>query len=277
MIIGIAGLGLIGGSLAKAYKRDESCRVLGFDSNETINEFALISDTIDEKLTSENMGSCDVIFVAVYPGGAIDFLKESAPYISKDTIVIDCLGIKQEICNFGFNLAKEYGFTFVGGHPMAGTHRSGLKFAREDLFDDAPMVIVPPDFNDIFLLDKIKHLLAPVKFANISITTADEHDKIIAFTSQLAHVVSNAYIKSPSALGHKGISAGSYKDLTRVAWLNPEMWADLFLGNSKHLTKEIDFLIGSLTEYKNAIETGDRETLVRILDEGRKRKKEVDG
>ena len=277
MIIGIAGLGLIGGSLAKAYKRDESCRVLGFDANETINEFALISDTIDETLTPDNMGSCDVLFVAVYPSGAKAFLKENAPYISKDTVVIDCLGIKKEICDFGFNLAKEYGFTFVGGHPMAGTHRAGLKFAREDLFDHAPMVIVPPHFNDIFLLDKIKHLLSPVKFGNISITTADEHDKIIAFTSQLAHVVSNAYIKSPSALSHKGISAGSYKDLTRVAWLNPEMWADLFLGNSKHLLNEIDFLISSLTEYRNAIQEGDRETLVRILDEGRNRKKEVDG
>ena len=277
MIIGIAGLGLIGGSLAKAYKRDESCRVLGFDADKTINEFALISDTIDETLTTENMGSCDVLFVAVYPGGAKAFLSENAPYISINTIVIDCLGIKKEICDFGFNLAKEYGFTFVGGHPMAGTHRAGLKYAREDLFDDAPMVIVPPDFNDIFLLDKIKHLLAPVKFGNISITTADEHDKIIAFTSQLAHVVSNAYIKSPSALSHKGISAGSYKDLTRVAWLNPEMWADLFLGNSKHLLNEIDFLIGSLTEYRNAIEEKDRDRLVRILDEGRNRKKEVDG
>ena len=132
MIIGIAGLGLIGGSLAKAYKRDESCRVLGFDANETINEFALISDTIDETLTPDNRGSCDVLFVAVYPSGAKAFLKENAPYISKDTIVIDCLDIKKEICDFGFNLAKEYGFTFVGGHPMAGTHRAGLKFARED-------------------------------------------------------------------------------------------------------------------------------------------------
>lgn len=277
MIIGIAGLGLIGGSLAKAFKRDDSCRVLGYDADESTNQFALISDTIDEKLTDENMETCDLLIIAVYPGGAKDFLLKSASHISKDTIVIDCLGIKKEICDFGFGLAKEYGFTFVGGHPMAGSHKGGLKFAREDLFDDAPMVIVPPDFNDIFLLDKIKQLLAPVKFGMFSVTTADEHDRVIAFTSQLAHVVSNAYIKSPSAMGHKGVSAGSYKDLTRVAWLNPEMWADLFLGNSKHLVDEIDFLIGSLTQYRDAIENGDRETLVKILDEGRKRKKEVDG
>lgn len=277
MIIGIAGLGLIGGSLAKAYKRDESCSVLGYDLDSSINDFALLSDAIDEKLTPENIKSCDLLLVAIYPAGAEAYLKENAQYISKNTIVIDCVGIKDSICKVGFSLAEKYGFTFVGGHPMAGSHNGGFKYAREDLFDDAPMVIVPPKYDDIEFLDRVKHLLAPVKFGQISVTTADEHDRVIAFTSQLAHVVSNAYIKSPTATNHKGVSAGSYKDLTRVAWLNPEMWADLFLGNAGHLTEEIDFLIKSLTEYKTAIQNGDRETLVRILDEGRKRKKEVDG
>ncbi len=277
MIIGVAGLGLIGGSLAKAYKRNEDCRVLGYDINNTVTDFALLSETIDEKLTAENMGSCDLILVAIYPAGAQEFLKDNAANFSKTTVVIDCVGIKDSICKIGFELAEKHGFTFIGGHPMAGSHNGGLKYAREDLFDGAPMVIVPPKYDDIAFLDKIKSLLAPVKFGNISVTTADEHDRVIAFTSQLAHVVSNAYIKSPTAMQHKGVSAGSYKDLTRVAWLNPEMWADLFLGNAHHLTKEIDFLINSLTEYKTAILTGDRETLIRILDEGRKRKKEVDG
>ena len=277
MIIGIAGLGLIGGSLAKAYKRDEKCRVLGYDLNNSINDFAILSETIDEKLTPENIKSCDLILVAIYPASAEEYLRENAPHFSKDTVVLDCVGIKDSICKTGFDLAEKYGFTFVGGHPMAGSHNGGLKYAREDLFDDAPMVIVPPKYDDIEFLDKIKHLLAPVRFGSISVTTAEEHDKIIAFTSQLAHVVSNAYIKSPTALGHKGVSAGSYKDLTRVAWLNPEMWADLFLGNRKHLVEEIDFLIKSLNEYRNAIEEGDKETLIKILDDGRKRKKEVDG
>ena len=277
MIVGIAGLGLIGGSLAKAYKRNEEWRVLGYDIDSSINDFAILSETIDEKLTPENIKTCDIVLIAIYPAAAEQYLKDNAPLFSENTVVIDCVGIKESICKTGFELAKKYGFTFVGGHPMAGNHKGGLKYAREDLFDGAPMVIVPPKYDDIVFLDKIKHLLGPVRFGNISVTTAEEHDKIIAFTSQLAHVVSNAYIKSPTALQHKGVSAGSYKDLTRVAWLNPEMWADLFLGNSDHLVNEIDFLIGSLTEYKNAIKNGDRQTLVRILDEGRKRKKEVDG
>lgn len=277
MIIGIAGLGLIGGSLAKAYKRDSSCRVLGYDLDSSINDFAIISNTIDEKLTYENIGNCDLILVAVYPAGAESFLKENAPHISKNTVVIDCLGIKQEICDVGFALAEQYGFTFVGGHPMAGSHNGGLKYASVELFDGAPMVIVPPRFDDIALLDKVEKLLAPVGFGSFSVSTADEHDRVIAFTSQLAHVVSNAYIKSPTAKNHKGVSAGSYKDLTRVAWLNPTMWADLFLANKDHLIYEIDFLIKSLSEYKNAISENDRETLIKILDEGRKRKMEVDG
>lgn len=277
MIVGIAGLGLIGGSLAKAFKRDQSCRVLGYDIDETITNFALLSEAIDNKLTSDNIKDCDLVLIAIYSSGAEDFLKENAPNFSKNTVVIDCVGVKKSICNIGFELAEKHGFTFAGGHPMAGSHNGGFKYSREDLFDGAPMVVVPPRFDDIQLLDQIKHLLNPVKFGHISVTTADEHDRVIAFTSQLAHVVSNAYIKSPTATNHKGVSAGSYKDLTRVAWLNPEMWADLFLGNADHLTEEIDFLINSLTEYRTAISSGNREALVKILDEGRKRKKEVDG
>jgi len=277
MIIGVVGLGLIGCSLAKAYKRYDTYKVLGLDKDSSVNEFAIISGVIDDKLTPENMKNCDLIFIAVYPDGAAEFLKENAEYLSKDTVVIDCVGIKKDICALGFSLAEKYGFTFVGGHPMAGNHNGGLKYARANLFTGAPMVIVPPKFDDIAFLNRIKNMLEPVEFGTISVTTAEEHDRVIAFTSQLAHVVSNAFIKSPTAATHKGVSAGSYKDLTRVAWLNPEMWADLFLGNSENLLFEIDTLIGSLKEYRDAISTGDRELLVKLLDDGRNRKKEVDG
>lgn len=277
MIIGIAGLGLIGGSLAKAYKRDSSCRVLGYDIDSSVNDFAIISNMVDDKLTHENIGTCDLILIAVYPAGAESFLKENAPHISKTAVVIDCLGIKQQICKAGFFLAEKYGFTFVGGHPMAGSHNGGLKYASAELFDGAPMVIVPPRFDDIALLDRVEKLLAPIGFGSFSVSTADEHDRVIAFTSQLAHVVSNAYIKSPTAINHKGVSAGSYKDLTRVAKLNPTMWADLFLANKDNLIYEIDYLIDSLTEYRNAINENDRDNLIKILDEGKKRKLEVDG
>ena len=277
MIIGIVGLGLIGGSLAKAYKRDDAFKVLGYDLDSSINEFAVISGVVDDKLCSDNIKDCDLIFISVYPGGAEKYLKENASRFSKKTVVIDCVGIKERICRVGFSLAEKYGFTFVGGHPMAGSHNVGLKYARANLFSGAPMVIVPPKYDDMAFFDSIKQLLAPCGFGSITVTNADKHDEIIAFTSQLAHVVSNAYVKTPTAQNHKGFSAGSYKDMTRVAWLNPEMWADLFLGNADNLTKEIDILIDSLIQYRNAIETGDKDTLVKILDDGKNRKKEVDG
>ena len=277
MTVGIVGLGLIGGSLAKAFKRRDGIEILAFDTNAPVLSFAMVSEVVDEELTMENISRCDLIMVSTYPAAAEEWLKNAAAHISKDTVVIDCLGTKRSVCSMAFPLAEKYGFTYVGGHPMAGTHNSGYKYSREDLFDGAPMVIVPPKFDDIELLDRIKKLLAPVGFGHITVTDAGEHDRMIGFTSQMAHIVSNAYIKSPTAGSHKGFSAGSYKDLTRVAWLNPEMWAELFLENSDNLLFELDFLMARLGEYRSAIEAGDREELVRILDEGRRRKKEIDG
>ena len=277
MTVGIVALGLIGGSMAKAFKRREDIEVLAYDIDRTVLDFAKLTGDVDDELTMENIARCDLLLLAAYPKASEAYLRDAAPHINKETVVIDCLGTKREICKAGFALAVEYGFTFFGGHPMAGTHNSGFKYAREDLFAGAPMVIVPPAFDDIDLLDKVKQLLAPVGFGSITVTTAQKHDEMIAFTSQMPHIVSNAYIKSPTAGSHKGFSAGSYKDLTRVAWLNPDMWTELFLENGDMLLHEMDVLIASLTEYRDAIANRDAATLRRILDEGRLRKKEIDG
>jgi len=277
MQVGIVGLGLIGGSLAKAYQRTEEVRVLGFDRDKSIMDFARIAEAIDGELTDEELASCDCILLATYPQGVIDWVMEKAPLLSKDTTVIDCTGTKRRICEALFPVAKRHGFTFIGGHPMAGLHQSGFKYSREDLFDGEPMVIVPPSFEDIRLFDRINTLLAPVGFGRISVTTAEEHDEIIAFTSQMAHIVSNAYIKSPTAGKHAGYSAGSYQDLTRVAWLNPDMWTELFLENREDLIREIDWFLASMQAYRDALEDYDSERLWELLEEGRWRKREVDG
>lgn len=277
MKVGVIGLGLIGGSMAKAYKRDPEMQVFGADSNRTIVDFAILAQAIDAELTDELLPQIDLLFLASYPQGVIEHLQRVAPLLSPKCMVIDLSGIKQKICQVGFPLAEQYGFCFVGGHPMAGTHKSGFKYSQEDLFDGAPMVIVPPVFDDILLLDRIKTLLAPARFGRISAITAVEHDRRIAFTSQMAHVVSNAFIKSPTARAHDGFSAGSYRDLTRVAWLNPDMWAELFLENREALLFELDTLIASLSQYRKAIDENDLPTLRRLLDQGRKIKEEVDG
>ena len=276
MKIGVVGLGLIGGSVARGYKANSDAVVLADDADGVILDFAQMSGDIDGKLEG-NVGECDVIILAIPPLAAIDYLKKIAPEISKDALVIDCCGTKRTVCEACFPIAKKYGFTFVGGHPMAGTHNSGLKYARANMFNNAPMVIVPPNFDDIELLERVKDVLSPLGFSKYSVTTAEKHDEMIAFTSQMAHVVSNAYIKSPTARVHKGFSAGSYKDLTRVAWLNPVMWAELFMENKDNLLKELNCLIDNLNEYKAAMEQDDTQRLTELLDDGRRIKAEVDG
>ena len=197
--------------------------------------------------------------------------------IAAHTIVMDLCGTKRVVCEACFPLAKEFGFTFVGGHPMAGTHNSGFKYAKANLFKGAPMVLVPAEGYDMQLLAKCKQLLAPAGFGKLSVTTAEEHDKMIAFTSQMCHVVSNAYIKSPTARSHRGFSAGSYKDLTRVAWLNPDMWAELMLENRDYMVQEMDILLENLSAYRKAMAENDFPTLRQLLDDGRQIKEEVDG
>jgi len=160
---------------------------------------------------------------------------------------------------------------------MAGSQFSGFKYSRANLFEGAPMVLVPPVYDSMALLDRVKEALKPCHFGAFSVTTAENHDRMIAFTSQMPHIVSNAYIKSPTAKNHKGFSAGSYRDLTRVAWLNPQMWAELFLENKDNVLFELNYYINSLQAYRNAIATGDEEALVALLEEGKQRKEQVDG
>ena len=274
--VGVFGLGLIGGSFVKAY-HEAGWTVLARNRSKSVLDFAVLSGDVDGELTRENIGDCDLVLLTVYPEAAIAELREFAPAIGAKPLVMDCCGTKRVVCEAAFPMAEEYGFTFVGGHPMAGTQYSGYKYARADLYRDQPMVIVPPRYDDIFLLDRVKALLTPAGFGRFSVTTAEEHDRMIAFTSQLAHVVSNAYVKSPTAKLHHGFSAGSYRDLTRVAWLNPTMWAELFLENRDCLVGEIDCLIGNLRAYRDAMERGDREGLTQLLDEGKRLKEEIDG
>ena len=276
MTVGIVGLGLIGGSFAKAYHA-AGHTVLAFDIDRSTYDFAVLSGTVNGPLTDETLSTCDLILIAVIPSAAVDYLKHHAAHIGPKPVVIDCCGTKRVVCSACFPVAKEHGVTFLGGHPMAGTHNSGFKYARANLFHSAPMVLVPMDRDDITLLDRAKALLAPAGFGRFSITGAPEHDEMIAFTSQMAHVISNGYIKSPTAGAHKGFSAGSYKDMTRVAWLAPQMWAELFLENKDFLLKELDFFMASMQQYRDALAADDQQELVRLLDEGRKRKAEVDG
>lgn len=276
MTVGILGLGLIGGSMARAYAK-AGHRVLACEKDEDMLSFAQLSGAVHGVLTRENAAQCDLVLLAIYPQGCVSWLENFAPHIRTDALVMDLCGTKRVVCDSCFALAQRYGFTFMGGHPMAGTHFSGFKYSRSNLFQGAPMVLVPPRFDDMALLQRAKDALAPCNFGSFCVTTAPEHDRMIAFTSQMPHLLSNAYIQSPTAASHKGFSAGSYRDLTRVAWLNAEMWAQLMMENRDNMLFELDCYLDTLQRYRDAIAGGDEQALSALLEQGKRRKEEVDG
>ena len=285
MRVGIVGLGLIGGSFARAY-RSLGATVYALDTDRDTMDASMI-ETVEAPLDDASIPSCDLIILAAYPEACLEWLEEHAeklgrisdPDTSRGPIVIDTAGVKEAVCARAFELARVNGFAFVGTHPMAGTQFSGFAHARADLFRGAPMVLVPPETDDarrLTLLDRVHTLLAPVGFGSFSVTSPEEHDRVIAFTSQLAHVVSNAYVKSPTARAHHGFSAGSYRDLTRVAHLNPGMWAELMMDDAKNLSQEIASLIEALDAYRLALDAGDRDRLRMLLAEGDRIKRALD-
>ena len=268
MKIGIVGLGLIGGSMAKSIKRGTEHTVFGADlSDETIT-MARMSGAIDGELTGDEIGQCDIIMAAIPPHGVINWAETNAKRL-KGVLLIDLCGVKRAVTEPLSRLARENGFSYIGGHPMAGKEVNGFVNASVDLFWGASMILTPDEHTDIIMLDTLKTLFLAVGFNHITFTTPEEHDRIIAYTSQLAHITSSAYIKSPTAQKQMGFSAGSYKDMTRVARLDEELWTELFFANGDFLTAELKTLIGHLNEYLAVMESGDREGLTRLLREGR--------
>lgn len=275
MKIGIVGLGLIGGSLARALTESGKHEVYGVDRNRSSLLAAKMVEAIKGEMTDENIGEMDMIFIALYPQATVEFVEANASKIKKDAIVADCGGVKRPICAPCEKLAEENGFIFIGAHPMAGTQFSGFNSSRGNLFKNATMIVTPKENTDIRILEKLRNALNDAGFGAINFTTPEEHDKVIAFTSQLPHIISNAYVKSHTAVKQKGFSAGSYRDLTRVSKLNEKMWSELFFENKDNLCAEIDFLVERLSEYSAALKADDREGLVALLKEGTDSKKQA--
>jgi len=276
MKIGIVGLGLMGGSFAKAYKTVPENQVYAFDRDSSMLDLATIAGDIDGLLDEKNIPECDFILLCLYPNDTIEYARKYAPIFNKSALIMDCCGTKKQVCTALFGLSKKYGFTYIGGHPMAGRHFSGYKYSKASMFYNAPMVLVPPVFDDIELIARAQKVLEPMQFGRFTVTTMENHDRMIAFTSQLAHIVSNAYIKSPTAEERKGFSGGSYKDLTRVAWLNEEMWSQLFLENKEPLLFELNTLIDNLTAYRDAMVNDDKDMLRQLLLDGKLKKERDD-
>ncbi len=277
MTVGVVGLGLIGGSIAKAIKYNTDNKVIGFDIDGNVVLKARLLGAIDEEMTEQKISECDIIITGLYPEATKKYITDNARKFKKGAIVLDTCGVKEYVCEDMYRVARENGFTFIGAHPMAGLHLSGFEHSKVTMFSNASMLLVPSADTGINELEIVRKLFSAIGFTNIQNTTPEEHDRIIAFTSQLAHVVSNAYVKSPSAKLHKGFSAGSYKDLTRVAKLNEVMWTELFLENRENLIFEIDTIIENLTEYSKALKEDNAEELEKLLRDGRICKEQIDG
>lgn len=272
MKIAIIGLGLIGGSIAKAIKDNTSHTVYGADLQQSVVLSAKLIGAIDDELDDKTLSECDFVIIALYPADIVKYINEKKDIIKKGAIVIDCGGIKRNICNIGNDIASQNGFTFIGGHPMAGSERSGFASSFGMLFSNASMILSPSTDIDITTLQTVKDFFLSIGFGYITIVKPEKHDRVIAYTSQLAHVLSSAYIKSPTAPEHHGMSAGSFKDMTRVATLNTKMWSELFIENSDNLVREIDTLINHLQEYRDAINEGDIDKISALLEDGAQKK-----
>lgn len=277
MNVGIVGLGLIGGSLAKSIKHRTMHTVWADDIDPETMMFARLSGAIDGVLDEEKLADTDILLISVVPNVAVKWLTEHADKIAKKTIVVDMCGVKRTVCSAMAPIAEKHGFMYVGGHPMAGTERGGFVSSTNDLFDGASMILTPDEHSSAQILENLKNFFLDMGFGHITFSTPEEHDRIIAYTSQLAHVVSNAYIKSPEAQKRRGFSAGSFKDMTRVARLDEKMWTELFLDNPDYLVEQLEILIDNLNEYLDVIKKGDREKLQALLKDGREKKATAGG
>ena len=279
MIIGIIGLGLIGGSLAKSMKAKTNHTVFAYDINAQTMTAAKNYGALDENLTHENLSKCDLLFLAVNPSNAIEWLKSHVKEISHNTIVIDLCGVKRAVCDEISPLARENNFMFIGGHPMAGLEKGGFENSKADLFNGASMILTPENENALSskILEKLKNFFVEIGFATITISSPEEHDRIIAYTSQLAHLISSAYVKSPEALKRRGFSAGSFRDMTRVARVDEKLWTELFLFNRDFLIEQLEINIKNLNNFLDALKNNNPQKLEQLLREAREMKNLADG
>ena len=276
MNVGIIGLGLIGGSLAKSIRQHSSHTVLGCDLDPDVVTQALMSGAIEKELQSEQLGTCGLILVALYPGDCVRYISEHAAQFASSALVIDCAGVKRSVFEPILNVSRAHGWTYIGGHPMAGREFSGFGYATGTLFENATMILTPPADIAVETLELAKQFFLESGFKGVRITTPEEHDSMISYTSQLAHIVSGAYVKNPLSALHKGFSAGSFLDMTRVARLNETMWTELFLDNADLLTPALDDLIFRLSQYRKALADEDADALKALLKEGRVMKEALD-
>ncbi|MBQ6426282.1 MAG: prephenate dehydrogenase/arogenate dehydrogenase family protein [Clostridia bacterium] len=272
----VAGLGLIGGSMAKALKKHTGYKVYGWNRTQSVAETALADGAIDGIADDAIIASCDILIPVLYPESTLSFLKKHIPSMKEGAMVVDLVGVKTRICNEIEPVAVEHGIRFTGGHPMAGLSKAGYSRSFADLFRGTSMILVPTDATADGDLEYLTDLFLSLGFGRIKVCDRKTHDRMIAHTSQLAHVVSNSYVKSPVSQDYVGYAGGSYKDMTRIACLNEKVWRELFIWNKDALLPEIENLLHEINKIYDAIKSEDYDGLETILRAGREAKELID-
>ena len=276
MKIGIVGLGLIGGSLAMSIRTHTEHTVFGYDIDPQVMLRARAAEAIHDGLTGDMLPGCDIVLVCLFPQLCADWIRDHADAFGKGALVIDCAGVKRCVSEQIAPLAAGRDWVYIGGHPMAGREFSGFTAARANLFENASMILCPPPEAPLEAREAAKAFFLESGFKSVRFCTPEAHDQMIAYTSQLAHIVSGAYVKNPLSREHKGFSAGSFLDMTRVARMNEVMWTELFLENGDLLLPALNDLIARLNEYREALSSKDPEKLLPVLREGRIAKEALD-
>ena len=271
----ILGLGLMGGSYA------ESLTSHGFEvgavarRQETI-DYALREGIIKHgraEIDPEYIRQFDLLIFAMYPHAFVEWIEKYQQYIKPNALISDVTGVK---CSIVYKIQDMLrpDLEFIGAHPMAGKEKFGYDYSEATLFDNAYMIFTPvnADENNV---DMLKELSQKIGFKGVTVSTPAEHDRIIAYTSQMPHVLACAYVSDPDAMLHNGFSAGSYKDISRVADINARLWQELFIENSSQLVGHIDVLIDNLQKIKQLIENGDHKALQDALQKARDTKAKI--
>lgn len=272
MTIAVIGLGIIGGSFCKAIKAHTAHRVIGINRTRSVAEQALKDGAIDEIGTAEDLGRADLIILCMYPQACVDYVTANGQYIKKGAIVTDSSGIKRAICPQLKALSEQFGFVFVGSHPMAGKEQNGYEVSEAALYQGASFIITPCGADDRSVRT-LSELALDIGFGSVKLSDPEEHDRMIAFTSQLPHILACAYVLSPSCPNHNGFSAGSYRDVSRVANINAQLWSELFIENREPLIEELKLLSSNILRILDAVNDNDRDRIAAILEESHQVKK----
>ncbi len=271
MEITVVGLGLIGGSLAKALRKLNFKKIWGVDINPEVLQQATGQGVIDAGFTCGDvpLANSDLVFLALYPSQTINFVKEYQQKFKQNALITDTAGLKQKVMA-GVRQYLRPDLDFVGGHPLAGKECSGFKHASADLFVNANYILTPVQENKEESLALAERIIRSIGCNKPILMSPEEHDRIIALTSHLPHLIAAALINSNTSRNLGSLVGGSFRDATRVAAMNVSLWSELLAENKDNILHQLDIFSANLTKIKLVIENNDPESLRNLLTQAKK-------